>query len=355
MGKFKALRTSFKASKSFSVKNRLEYFVGYQPHVLVPTSTRRDMDFGETGGGDSYDYQNSRPLPDDQGSSSSSSSSSYPSSETSTVMMESELNSLAQDSVDVRRSTNPSLIRSNSVVLIEGLPETISDRDLRIWISHSASAQFIDIRKPSSAYARFGSRRERDFFLQDFANTQLRIKGILPQVRALSTDECLDYFEEERDRRRSLIGSMGPPESWCRQRSSACSPDPPQSHTSTIPTIPGWAPRPGTNMNTGVAFTDTVAGNPGLGEPGSSILYGIKRGRQIAKSEFREIPKNFFQDDFPDENIVINTRKRELPDCGLSEIKEDLKRTKTSPRLGKKKTRRGRRGGQRKHVFGVQY
>jgi RNA recognition motif-containing protein len=323
MGKFKALRTSYKASKSFSIKNRHEYFVGYEPEVLVP-----GLRWAKEEGGDSYYQQPAAVSPSDHTSS------------TSSVLVESDLNSLAQDSVEVRRSTNPSLIRSNSVVLIEGLPKNVSERMIRVWLSHSASVQFLDLRMgdPNIAYARFASRRERDFFLKDFSNTQLSILGVHPKIRSLTTDECLDYFEEERDRRRSMISSLGPPESWSvkPQRSTN------NGHSSNIPIIPGWVPTNNQSAS-GVAFTDTIAGNKKLTEPGSSILYGIHQGRQIARQQFT---RGRVQDLHSDDDEQSISRKR-LRETSSDEGDDSLKRGRYE-KFSIKKTRRGKRGGTRR-------
>ena len=340
MGKFKALKTSYKASKSFAIRNRLEYFVGYRPDVLVPSRGKPDNSSSADAGGDSYDFRDrhtdqDRSYPNSDVSSDASSSS---------VVPLSDINSLAQDSVEVRRATNSSSIRSNSIVLIENIPAATTLQDLRVWLSHSASVQFLDLNHSShSAYARFASRRERDFFLEDFTNSKIPLLGTFPSVRPLSNDECIDYFEAERDRRRSIIGSLGHPDEWTPRNKFSTNSVAASTTTSKVPVL---SKRAHSQHSSGVAFTDSVAGNATLAEPGSSLLYGIHRGRHIARETFRGAVSS-------KENIepAIGQRGVKRPLTEGSESDEvEPKRERVEV---KKKTRRGKRGG--KNARGFQF
>ena len=330
MGKFKALKTSYKASKSFSIRNRLEYFVGYRPDVVVHPSSRNNTSSADAGG-DSYDFR----IRSDERSVTSSHASS------SSVLAMSDINSLAQDSVDVRRSTNASSIRSNSVVVIENLPSDATSQSIRIWLSHSASVQFLDLdRSKGTAHARFASRRERDFFLEDFHHSSLPLSGQHPSVRALTNDECLEYFEAERDRRRSTISSLGHPDEWTPRNKSTIS----TSVPTTKSKIPVLSKR-FDSQTCGKAFTDTIAGNATLAEPGSSLLYGISRGRHIARERIRNVvsgKENLWPDETDEPTRGVKRSRSEDPDDVIP------KREKF---VAKKKTRRGRRGGAMARAF----
>ena len=340
MGKFKALKTSYKASKSFAIRNRLEYFVGYHPDVLVPVRERNDNTSSADAGGDSYDYRDrtndhDRSYPNSDQSSDASSSS---------VLPLSDINSLAQDSVDVRRSTNASSIRSNSVILIQNIPPGATAQTIRIWLSHSSPVQFLDLdSSTNSAYARFASRRERDFLLADIANSKIPLLGQSPSVRALTNDECIEYFEAERDRRRSTISSLGHPDAWT-PRSKFYN----MSTSNTTSKVPVLSKRV-EPQSSGVAFTDTIAGNATLAEPGSSMLYGIDRGRQIAREEFRKVLSSNKENMVSLEPETTDRRgqKRSLSD-DCSDSEPEMKRERITV---KKKTRRGKRGGVNSRAF----
>jgi lupus La protein len=334
MGKFKALKTSYKASKSFAIRNRLEYFVGYRPNVFIPASSRNNASSADAGG-DSYDFR----IRSDERSSQNSDISSNASS--SSVLAMSDINSLAQDSVDIRRSTNASSIRSNSVVLIQNLPADATAQSIRIWLSHSAPVQFLDLdSSTSTAHARFASRRERDFFLDDFHHSRIPLSGQYPSVRALTNDECVEYFEAERDRRRSTISSLGHPDAWT-PRNKLTSSSLVETTQSKIPVLS----KRHDSQSSGIAFTDTIAGNATLAEPGSSMLYGITRGRHVARDKIRNVMSG-------KENLWSN--EPEVVNRGLkrsrSEDSDDAnpKREKIGT---KKKTRRGKRGGAMARTF----
>jgi hypothetical protein len=231
------------------------------------------------------------------------------SSSESSILVDSDVNSLAQDSVEIRRARNASSIRSNSIIHLSGIPPTTS-LNVRIWLSHSAAVQFLDHKENApEAYARFASRRERDFFVSDFNMSQLPLMGVIPKVRVLNEDECLDYFDNERERRRAQCLLMGPPDSWeCSKPKRQKTED---SRARTVLKVVGEV-----KTTSSAAFTDTVAGNPREGEPGTSMLHGIKKGRHIARKFFIE-----------------NTRSNPT-----YEPTEEPNR---------KKTRRGTRGGKR--------
>ena len=305
MGKFHALKSAYKKAKSLAIVNRLDYYPEYATiDPMTPAGKIQD------------DYDDvASPSEEDDGSS---------------LMSDSGINSLAQDSVEIRRATNASSIRSNSVVYIDGLPNTDS-RTVLVWLSHSAAVQFLDHQFGQSfAHVRFASRRERDFFIRDFHNSKIPILGCFPSIKPLSPEECIDYFEAERERRRSMIHSLGHPDSWSLKKSQKLeTPD----RKTTIPILRGWkSKRPGN----GIAFTDTIAGNATCGEPGSSALFGIKKGRHVARQMFLEALEK-------DEEDVEPKRERDEPG--------DERNGEKRRRLMPKKTRRGCRGGKRKHLF----
>ena len=376
LGKFQALKKKYKQAKSLNVKNenRLTYFVGYDPE--------RGRDVFHPNQEDDRDMEDQQR---DEVSSSTSSDDASMSASTSSVLSDSDINSLAQDSVDVRRSRNASSIRSNSVVLITNLPPTTS-ANVRVWLAHSCAVQFLDhADNQPTAHARFSSKRERDFFIKDFANSKVPLRGCFPNVRPLTEDECLDYFEAERERRRSLLHSLGHPDSWAnstkRTRVSDGEGEAPRV-SSSLPVLHGWESRKPSN---GIAFTDCVAGNPGLGEPGTSMLHGIRRGRQIAREQFigraRPEAKPPAENRRPisidcDDSDHSHSRKRKVspkdevltkrarvdsndsedePILPIRENKRSRDQTKTySPKKARptivvgKKTRRGCRGGKRR-------
>jgi hypothetical protein len=277
--KYKALRRLFMQAKSLAPINRLSHFPGYVTDDQEPRTEEDD-------------------------------------SSVSSILDDSDVNSLAQDSVEVRRNRNASSIRSNSLVRITGLPPTTSI-SVRIWLSHSAAVQFLDYKEGDSrGVARFASKSERDFFLLDFSKSQLEIHGVVPQVRAMTEDECLEYFDNERERRRAQCLAMGPPDLWDsaskRPRLTEDEQTSPKSQKTKLKIIQD--PRKGH-----CAFTDTVAGNPKLGEPGTSMLFGIEKGRHVARKFLTE---------------------------SVSEPMHAPKRQRTDQ--PHKKTRRGTRGGRKR-------
>lgn len=297
--KYKALKRMYKAARSLSAVNRLGYCPEFDDGACMQDS----------------ETPPSPPLADGPGSVSTS--------ESSSVLLDSEVNSLAQDSIDVRRARNASSIRSNSVIFISRLPST-SSANIRVWLSHSAAVQFLDHQEGNeSAYARFASRREKDFFLRDFERSRLPLLGTLPQVRSLTEEECIEYFEAERERRRGQLVSLGHPDSWeqpplKRQKTNETSHGP---RVSSKLGIVGSRP---TEARPPVAFTDTIAGNSNKREAGESLLFGIREGRHIA----RQFLKDGVRGDCLDEP-------------------ESKKQRIDSPNSEKKTTRRGCRGGRR--------
>jgi RNA recognition motif-containing protein len=291
MRKFKSLKRAFKEAKSLGIRNRCDYFIGYAQPMAMETGVASTRNFLSEDDDDTSDTESS-------------------------LMAQSDINSLAHESVDIRRSQNPSSIRSNSVVLIEGLPGDVSHRDIHVWLSHSASVQFLEYDKLNShAYARFASRRERDFFLTDCEFSKIPLRGTHPAVRALTPEECASYFEIERDRRRSNMSQLGPPESWSaskKQVTNRC------DASSVLAVEEGWE-----SHKTSAAFTDTVMGNPSRGEAGSSMLCGIKHGRHVARRQFID---------------SVKETKAEQPQAKRQRGDEPDQR-------GGKKTRRGKRGG----------
>ena len=233
----------------------------------------------------------------------------------SSILVDSDVNSLAQDSVEVRRARNASSIRSNSIIHLSDLPPTNSI-NLRVWLSHSAAVQFLDHKDNApEAYARFASRRERDFFIKDFEMSKLKLRGVLPVIRVLSDDECMDYFDRERERRRAQCLSMGPPDLW-----ESSKPKRQRTETAKVGTTLRVVEDVGKLHCASSGFTDTIAGNSNLGEPGTSMLFGVKQGRHIARQFFVEKSRN---------SQPIEKRQR------------------TDELLPQKKTRRGTRGGKR--------
>ena len=169
-----------------------------------------------------------------------------------------------------------------------------------------------------------------------------------PQVKVLSNDECLDYFEAERDRRRSTISSLGHPDAWTPR--SKCHPSTGSVITTKIPVLSKRESIfPLVTNNSGIAFTDTIAGNSTMAEPGSSMLYGIHRGRHIARREFRA---TFLAEKENREFVQVVNEPRGLKrtrsgDSGFPE-QDSSKRERL---VDKKKTRRGKRGGVRARSF----
>jgi hypothetical protein len=283
--KYKILKKEYMRAKSLAPENRLSYHESFG--IAIPQSETID---------------------EDRGSESSS---------TSSVLVDSDINSLAQDSVEVRRARNASSIRSNSMVLISGLPKT-SSVNVRVWLSHSCAVQFLDHKdNATEAYVRLASRREREFFIIDYDRSKLRILGELPTVRALTEEECLDYFDNERERRRAQCLAMGPPESW-----ESSKPKRQRTEGACAKTALKVVGKVGTGS---AAFTDTIAGNAKEGEPGSSMLYGIEKGRHVARRFFNEGTSGTSQ----------SSKRRRVE----TEAKSEPVRLK--------KTRRGTRGGKR--------
>ena len=348
LSKFNALKRRYISARSLNVKReqRLSYYPAYDP--------KPSMDLIS-----SIREENKSP---------SSDSDSAESNMTSSVMSASAVNSLAQDSVDVRRSRNASSIRSNSVVFISDLPPTPSI-NVHVWLSHSAAVQFLDHKAgDTTAHARFASKSERDFFLKDFENSRIPLCGVFPVIRPLSEEECTQYFEAERERRRSQIQGMGHPDSWETPRKNGPEPtglEPEDSKTTNIPILQeGRTPAL-------IAFTDIVSGNPTLGEPGTSVLYGIEKGRHIAREKFFNLvrpieylcdpegPESRKRCSEEDDSDYNNIRKRvKLSDDDYPSDMErkrprnalEVKTYNFSPkkhRVAGKRTRRGRRGGSR--------
>ena len=254
----------------------------------------------------------------------------------------SEVNSLAQDSVEVRRCTNASSIRSDSVVYITGIPQNTSSLCLRVWLSHSAAVQFLDHKcGDATAHARFASKSERDFFLVDWSKIGKTIAPSLT-ISALNENECANYFEAERERRRNTPVGTPPETPVKRQRTLAGN-----THTSVIPVMAGHVSKPG------CAFTDIITGNPGTREPKTSITYGIKKGRHIAREHFLttlEKPDTVATLTHPVVDVLQFIEEPPSPPRRVKRArtteKTSLPNTKTPRKI--KKTRRGRRGG--KHV-----
>ena len=306
MGKYKALKRVYKAAKSLSAINRLGYAEEY------------NIDAGNHGNDETLETRESEHSSDTDSASSS-------------LMLDSDMNSLAQDSVDARRSRNPSSIRSNSVVAISELPPTTAV-NIRVWLSHSCAVQFLDYKDGDAvAHARFTSRRERDFFLTDFDLSKIPLLGTFPKIRALTETECTQYFESERERRRSLIHKIGHPDSW--------TPPPKRAKTSASEEISNVDTRFHVNRDfislkskNGIAYTDSVAGNANQGEPGTSILYGIRENRNVARK--------FLLDSLRDMNEEISPTEFSREKISSEKIDE-------APPKPFRKTRRGRRGGKR--------
>lgn len=162
---------------------------------------------------------------------------------------------------------------------------------------------------------------------------------------------------------------MSHPDSWETPRKNGPEPtdqgpEPEDRKTTNIPILQERTSAP-------TAFTDIVAGNPTLGEPGTSVLYGIEKGRHIARERFFNLvrPMEYLSDpDEPesrkrcsdeDDSDYNNIRKRvKLSDDEyLSEMERkrprndlEIKTCNFSPkkhRVAGKRTRRGRRGGAR--------
>lgn len=297
MKKYRVLKRMYMKAKCLSVKNRLNY--ANEHHI-------------------------------DQTCSNTTISGEDHNSDDSSVLLDSDINSLAQDSVEVRRSRNASSIRSNSLIHISELPASLSSSHIRVWLSHSCAVQFLDHKEgSSSAIARFSSRSERDFFLKDFSRTQLPVHGVVvPHIRAMTEEECLDYFEAERERRRAQCLTMGPPDMW--DITKAKRPLSEGTRTTKLHVIQD--PPPGTKKFEPIscAFTDTVAGNRNKAENGTSMLFGIHKGRHVARK--------FFMDALREQEPV---EKEEQP----------TKRQRIDNNPVRKKTRRGKRGGQYRRII----
>ncbi len=292
--KYMVLKRMYSSAKSLAVLNRVRYYNDNIDNLIVTQDENLHS-------------------PDDDDPSISTSS-------TSSVLVDSDINSLAQDSVEIRRARNPSSIRSNSIVFISNLPPT-SSLNLRVWISHSCAVQFLDHKdQGTEAYVRFASKRERDFFLTDFQKSQMPLLGVIPSVRALTESECLDYFDAERERRRAQCLAMGPPDQWeavtrSAKKQRVGSGNNVTSSSSVLKVVGE------TKEGKFSAFTDTVAGNAKQAEPGTSALFGIKEGRHVARK--------FFGSEEIDSTKRLRTGEESQP----------------APR---KKTRRGTRGGRRR-------
>ena len=347
--KFKALKNAYKVAKSTKIKNRLQYFLAY-----CPDESAREVHQG----GESQEIRGDRGEDESDAKSLS----------TSSLLSDSDINSLAQDSVEVRRRISSSSIRSDSVILVSNIPPTKS-LNVRVWLSHSSSVQFLDHRDgDSTAYVRFASRRERDFFLKDVYISRTPLLGQIPVIRALSVEECVEYFEAERDRRRASMQSMGHPDSWQPQakkpRIGAFQENP---HTTLIPVVRGWTIRRPSN---GFAFTDTVAGNARFREPGSSLLFRIKKGRHVAREKFLSVLESLRADrhrSHHSDDLVRRSpespglaAESRSPTDFLPERSSRVKRrrdptpqeepSKSARVVGAKKTRRGKRGGKHQRV-----
>ena len=135
----------------------------------------------------------------------------------------------------------------------------------------------------------------------------------------------MDYFEAERERRRSQFHAMGHPDSWeqpplKRQKTNeAAHGRRVTSKLSIVGDVPADSKAP-------VAFTDTLAGNPNKREAGQSMLSGIKRGRHVASKFFRNALRGEQQED------------------------ESIKRQRIASSPTPKKTRRGCRGGRARRI-----
>ena len=301
MAKYKALRKAYKEAKSLAAYNRLGYAKEFK-------------------------------IDDDCAISDRHSTHSSDSESSSSLMCESDLDSLAQNSVNVRRSRNPSSIRSNSVVAIFDLPPTTSV-NIRVWLSHSCAVQFLDYKEGETvAHARFASRRERDFLIKDFRLSNLPLMGKLPKIRALTEAECTDYFEAERERRRCLIQTRGRRDSW--------EPPPKRTKTDAAGALSGISTRLHVNPDvktvihkSPIAYTDTLAGNASQAEPGSSITFGIKTNRLVARNSFLDALKE-------------EKEKNRVRDDKFSPVATKSTKIRFESN-GFKKTRRGSRGGRR--------
>jgi len=301
IAKYKALRKAYKDAKRLSVTNRLGYAEEYNIDFVIPSAQLYVTKESEVGSEDSCGSQPS-----------------------SSLLLDSEINSLEHESVDARRCRNPSSIRSNSVIFISELPPTTAT-NIRVWLSHSCAVQFLDYKEGETvAHARLASRRERDFFLEDFERSKIPILGTLPRVRPLLETECTDYFEAERQRRRCLIQTQGHPDTWEPPRKRSRKSDVDVCVKTKLYVDPECKHERPKN---GIAFTDSLAGNTLKSEPGTSILYGIKKNRNFAR--------NFLLQSSEGEKEQVSPGIFLCQKNGVAEDKVF------------KKTRRGRRGGKR--------
>jgi len=103
-------------------------------------------------------------------------------SSTGSAEDESELEgSFAETSLAERRRKNAGSIRPNSLARLTCIP-VVTGIELRVWLGHFAvSLQYLDyLEGAESATLRFSNRNARDFFLTDYSNSKLPLKGSLP-------------------------------------------------------------------------------------------------------------------------------------------------------------------------------
>ena len=192
--------------------------------------------------------------------------------------------SFAETSLAERRRKNHGTVRPNSLIRLTGIPPTDITK-LRIWLGHFAvSIQYLDYADNNdTAIVRFAHRRARDFFLKDYAISNLAISGVIPTAEALSQLEFDDYFEAVREKRRENIRvNEGLPTPTGKEYTAR--PNQSAQRRTVLAIRKGWSKK-ARSTSAGAAWTDVVAGNANWAAPSSSEAYHIPFNRLAITKE----------------------------------------------------------------------
>jgi hypothetical protein len=198
--------------------------------------------------------------------------------------------SFAETSLAERRRKNPGSIRLNSLIRISGIPPNCSSTELRVWLGHFAvSLQYLDFAEGSdTAVVRVANRRARDFFVKDFAVSQLQLKGQLLQASVLTPREFEEYFESLAETRRENIRTQSQPTVKAAPVNKA-------GKRTLLAVRKGWEKKARVGGSNGAAWTDVVAGNGNWAAPASSACYQVPLNRlEVSKQAKQLSPRSSY-------------------------------------------------------------